>query len=195
MPTGSGVSSSCREREKRSEDKIIGNCAGPWPVDALLALSSSPLSREHIASKGGSDNPWGPPFSFLKAASVMPTFGKAKGGGRRKARRSDAPLLVGLSTVTQDFRAAIVNVSQTGVRLSGPDLPSEREELMFRVDRVQAFGKVIWKRRNECGVAFDNPLSAAEVDRLRDAANLPSGIGLSPEEKAALEDWQLRSGD
>ena len=125
----------------------------------------------------------------------MPTFGKSQGGGRRKAPRSNAPLLVALSTVTQDFRAAIVNISQSGMRLSAPELPAEGEELMFRADRVQAFGKVIWKRGNECGLEFETPLSSAEADALRQAANLPSGIALSAEEKATLEDWQLRRSD
>lgn len=121
----------------------------------------------------------------------MPTFGKSQGGGRRKAPRSNAPLLVGLSTVTQDFRAAIVNVSRSGARLSAPELPAEDEELMFRANRVQAFGKVIWKRGTECGLAFETPLNSGDVDALREDANLPSSIGLSAEEKAALEDWQL----
>ena len=125
----------------------------------------------------------------------MSTFGKSEGGGRRKAPRSNAPFLVGLSTVAEDFRAAVVNISRTGARLSAPELPTEGEELMFRADRVQAFGKVVWKRGNECGVAFDRRLSTGEVDALREAAKLPSGIGLSAEEKAALEDWQLRRGD
>ena len=125
----------------------------------------------------------------------MPTFGKSQGGGRRKAPRSNAPLLVGLSTVAQDYRAAIVNLSRTGARLSAPDLPNQGEELMFRADRVQAFARVVWRRGKECGVAFESPIASADVDALRQAANLPSGIGLSVEEKAALEDWQVGRSD
>ena len=125
----------------------------------------------------------------------MPEFGKSQGGGRRKSARSDAPLLVGLSTLTNDLRAAIVNLSHTGARFSGPDLPNEGEDLMIRAGRVQAFGRVIWKQAKECGVAFDSPLDEEDVAALREAANLPSGIGLSAEEKAAMEDWHLSRSD
>ena len=127
--------------------------------------------------------------------NTLRTFGKSQGGGRRKSVRSEAPLLVGLSTVTEDYRAAIVNLSRTGARLSGPELPSEGTELMVRAGRVQAFGRVVWKRDHECGVGFDSPLDQADVNALREAAHLPSGIGLSPEEKAALDDWQFRRTD
>jgi hypothetical protein len=125
----------------------------------------------------------------------LPQFGKSQGGGRRKSARSDAPLLVGLSTLTDDFRAAIVNLSHTGARFCGPELPNESEDLIIRANRVQAFGKVIWKQANECGVAFDSPLDDAIVAALREAANLPSGLGLSAEEQAALEDWQRGRSD
>lgn len=125
----------------------------------------------------------------------LPQFGKSQGGGRRRSARSDAALLVGLSTLADDFRASIVNLSHTGARFSGPDLPNEGEDLMIRASRVQAFGRVIWKQANECGVAFDTPLDEDDVAALREAANLPSGIGLSAEEKAALEDWHLSRSD
>ena len=110
----------------------------------------------------------------------MRNFGKSQGGGRRKAGRAEAPLLALLSTVADDHRAAIVNVSRAGARLSAPYLPREGEQLIFTADHVQAFGKVVWSGRNECGVVFEAPIGADEVERLRDAANLPTsdtGLG------------------
>jgi hypothetical protein len=104
----------------------------------------------------------------------MRLFGKALGGGRRSAVRTQAPLLAVLSTVADDHRAAIVDVSELGARLCAPYLPSEGENLIFTADHVQAFGHVIWSRRNECGIAFESMITSGDVERLRRAADLPT---------------------
>jgi hypothetical protein len=109
----------------------------------------------------------------------MRSFGKSGGGGRRGAQRAQAPLLALVSTVVNVHRAAIMNLSRTGAQLSAPDLPNEGQDLVFRADSVQAFGKVVWARGNQCGIAFQSPLAAPEVERLRRAADLPTVAGLS----------------
>ena len=121
----------------------------------------------------------------------MGSFGKSQGGGRRKAPRSPAPLLAVLSTVTADHRAALVNVSRTGARFSGLDLPREGEELMLRAGHVQSFGRIIWSAAGQCGVAFETPLALEEVERLRVHADEWIFAGLSAEESAAAEQWEL----
>jgi PilZ domain-containing protein len=121
----------------------------------------------------------------------MSAFGKAKGGGRRKEARTGAPLLSTLSTVTDDYRVGLVNLSSTGARLSAPYLPKEGEEVIFRTDTVQSFGRVVWSHDGQCGVVFDGPILSGEVERLRREANMCSLMGMSPEERAAAEEWQL----
>jgi PilZ domain len=78
-----------------------------------------------------------------------------------------------------------MDVSRTGARLSAPDLPSEGQDLVFRADNVEAFGKVVWSRGNECGIAFGTPLTSTDVERLRRAADLPLCPGLSIQDDAA----------
>jgi hypothetical protein len=107
----------------------------------------------------------------------MRVFGKSQGGGRRKTARSQAPLLAVLSTLAGDHRAAIIDLSRSGARLAGPDLPPEGDELIFKAENAQALGRVIWATRNECGVSFDNAMSAVDVQRLRTAADLPEYYG------------------
>lgn len=109
----------------------------------------------------------------------MHAFGKALGGGRRGAQRAQAPLLALVATVVNVHRAAIMNVSTRGAQLSAPDLPSEGQDLLFRADTVQAFGKVVWARDNQCGIEFKIPLNSHELERLRRAADLPTHPGLS----------------
>jgi hypothetical protein len=94
-----------------------------------------------------------------------------------------------ISTLTRTHSATLVDVSQTGVRLSGDDLPEEGEELFLGIEQIRTFGCVAWKRDGECGLAFDEPLPAAELQELRRKAG--NGRGLSLEMRTALEDWNL----
>ena len=119
------------------------------------------------------------------------SFGKAKGGGRRKSARTEAPVLGTLSTIGRDYRVALVNLSSTGVRLSAPDLPVEGEEVMFSAENVHSYGFVVWVHGGQCGVSFESPMPASDVDRLR---NQPSIwiLGMpGPEERAAAQEWHL----
>ena len=121
----------------------------------------------------------------------MSSFGKAKGGGRRKTERAETPLLGTLSTVGNNYRFGLVNLSSTGARVRAPDLPSEGEEVIFRADSVQSFGRVVWAHDGECGVAFEAPIFAGEVQRLRREGAIWTLVGISPEVRAAVEDWEF----
>ena len=117
----------------------------------------------------------------------MKTFGKSDGGGRRTVPRDAGPLVGVFTTVTRSHVAIVVDLSQTGARLGGEDLPPEGEGIVLSVDAVQAFGTIVWSHDGECGVAFDSPLPVADVERLRQRVG--SGAGLTLEMKAALDDW------
>lgn len=121
----------------------------------------------------------------------MHTFGKADGGGRRKAERARVPLMIRLSTVANDYRVALVNVSCSGARLSAPDLPSEGEEVVFRADPILSFGHVVWSQDQQCGISFESPIGSAEVDRLRFEANIFGLDALSPEKPGTAKSWHL----
>lgn len=119
----------------------------------------------------------------------MTNFGKCSGGGRRSAVRQTAPLIVVLSTLTRSHAAVLVDVSQTGVRVRGDDLPDEGEELNIGIEGIRNFGSVSWKHDDECGIAFDDPLSEPDVATLcRKASN---SRGYSIEARAAFDDWNL----
>jgi hypothetical protein len=121
----------------------------------------------------------------------MRTFGKSQGGGRRSAARAPAPFLAVLSTITHDHHAVLRNISRAGARFSAPVLPGEGEELIFKAEGVQAFGRVVWSKDEQCGVAFDGPILTGEFERLRREANIRSLAGLSAQERAAMEEWEL----
>lgn len=117
----------------------------------------------------------------------MGSFGKRNGGGRRSAARLSAPLIALVTTFRESRSAVLVDVSATGAKLRGRDLPAVFEELIIAIDGTTAFGTVAWEAGDERGVAFDVPLQAAEEARLRD--KVAHARGMPPEFRHAFEDW------
>jgi len=110
----------------------------------------------------------------------MTNFGNSPPKGRRAAPRIQAPLIVELSIGSSKQVATLREISRTGAKLSGPGFAAG-QELEFRAGTVQALGEVVWSEGSECAIAFDTPIAAAEVIRLRSVANLISGFEENPE--------------
>lgn len=119
----------------------------------------------------------------------MSAFGKCKGGGRRSAARADAPLIATITTTVSSQSAIVVDVSSTGARLRGIDLPASGQDLVISVEGVVAFGEVAWADGPERGVHFESELSPTEEQLLR--TKVLEARGLPPEVKAAFDDWAL----
>jgi hypothetical protein len=85
-------------------------------------------------------------------------------------------------------------VSCTGAKLRGSGLPGRGQDLEIKIETVRAFATVVWTNGSECGVRFDDPLTAFEVDRLRCEATAGNLAHLSVEERLALDDWLLGAG-
>jgi hypothetical protein len=102
----------------------------------------------------------------------MRTFGISQARGRRSVPRTEAPLIAVLATDAADHSAELIDVSRTGARLKGPVFPAAGADLVFHAGKVRAAGEVIWIDGDQCGVAFDTPIAAAEVTRIRVLANL-----------------------
>ena len=117
----------------------------------------------------------------------MTVFGKRNGGGRRSASRSAGPLIAVFTTLKGSNSAVLADISATGARLRGARLPDMGEELLLSIDAVRAFGSVIWSEADECGIAFDHPLTADEEKLLRQ--KVAETHGLPPDIKAAYDSW------
>jgi hypothetical protein len=117
----------------------------------------------------------------------MSTFGKCNGGGRRSALRERVPLIATFNSITRADRALVVDVSATGVRLRGRDLPTANELVEVGIEAVRAFGIVMWSENEECGIEFEPPLSIGGIKLLQ--ANARAAAGLPPQVRAALDDW------
>lgn len=102
----------------------------------------------------------------------MGTFGTSQARGRRSVPRAEAPLIAVLATGAAHHSAELIDLSRTGARLKGATFPEEGADFTFHAGKVRATGEVIWVEGNQCGVAFDTPIAAAEVNRIRVLANL-----------------------
>jgi hypothetical protein len=119
----------------------------------------------------------------------MRTFGKAAGGGRRQASRDAMPMPAEVTIVKKRRTAALVDLSSTGARLRGFDLPGEGEIVSLTLDCVRAFGSVAWVREGECGVEFEAPLLPFEVKRLQRANGDATLSYRGVEQKMCIDDW------
>lgn len=118
----------------------------------------------------------------------MRIFGKKIGGGRRSAAREELPLPAVVSTVDNSIVAEVVDLSATGARLKGTQLPSPGAVVSLKLDCVHAFGTVAWCRGEECGVAFEVPLASFELSRLRREVVVASVFWQSVDERLAARD-------
>lgn len=117
----------------------------------------------------------------------MVAFGKRVGGGRRLDQRVSTPIIAQLSTLAETFQAVLVDLSATGARLEGSNLPAKDKELSFRAGALHTVATVKWRGQMECGIQFYEPLQQAEVVSLR--KEVANAAGLPPEMRAALDDW------
>lgn len=121
----------------------------------------------------------------------MSTFGKRNGGGRRRSARDNLPLVAVLTTVTGSHTAELVDISPAGARLQGYVMPQDGEEVLLTVDRLRAFGSVVWSHKDEVGIAFDFPVADEEVEALRE--KVLATRGLSAHMRLALDVWSAGS--
>ena len=106
----------------------------------------------------------------------MVRFGNSTAFGRRVAPRTEAPFVALLSTSNAQHTAELVDLSRTGARLKGKGFPDEGEELTLRAEKISAAGVIVWVDGEECGVVFDTPIAAAEVNRVRALAKFVEAV-------------------
>lgn len=100
-------------------------------------------------------------------------------------------MLAVLMTLGSTRAAVVSDLSCTGVRLSGDDLPPRGELLEIKMSDVEAFGTVVWATDSQCGIAFETELASADVDALRLKAGKTCLSNMSVAEQIALDEWVL----
>ena len=124
----------------------------------------------------------------------MEKFGKRVDGidGRRAAERQTVSMPASMFSLEHSRVVIVEDISTTGAKLTGDELPKLGEDVWIKAGPVDAFGTVVWADEFVCGVTFEQPLSASEDDFIRAEARMMSLTKLTAAEREALADW--RSG-
>ena len=84
----------------------------------------------------------------------------------------------------------LLDVSCTGARIEGRDLPDVGKDIVLRCASLDAFGVIAWASAERRGIHFEEPLSAWEVAALAAHSDAIQNSPMTPEEIRAAADWE-----
>src|SRR5690348_1219785 len=90
--------------------------------------------------------------------------------GRRAQPRASILLPGSVEAINGSNRISLMEVSLTGARIKGPNLPTVGKDVVLTCGQVDAFGTIIWASANRRGIQFDEPISTKQLVALRDAS-------------------------
>jgi hypothetical protein len=85
--------------------------------------------------------------------------------------------------------ALLFNISQTGAKLRAKSAPSKGVELFLQVGALDVYAHVVWRRGEVCGLRFDVPIRAWDVEQLRLEAQKGTSAKLTAAVKGGDDDW------
>ena len=117
-------------------------------------------------------------------------FGKRidEPGGSRRSPREHLMSRTVLMTMTDSHTVDLLDLSASGAKLGGCDLPSPGQDVLMLIGRLEAFGTVVWREQDRSGIEFDIGLSGSALSTLQKECRQTARIG-----GAAAEDWLFGS--
>lgn len=110
----------------------------------------------------------------------MSTFGKrVDGQGRRKSTRERVLLAASAQTVGSSRSVVVTDVSTKGAKLLGRELPRESASVLVTVGNVDLFATVAWSAGDECGIAFEAPLTPQLTEHLKREGRWAKVMGIT----------------
>ncbi len=118
-------------------------------------------------------------------------FGKRidKPGGHRRAVRDDAMIRVAMMTLTETVGVDLLDLSTSGAKLRGRDLPAPGEQVIVLLGRLEAFGSVVWRDEDQCGIRFDVSLTESAQSVVESERGPSSLVTISRDDILAASDW------
>lgn len=114
--------------------------------------------------------------------------------GRRVAARARVTLTGFLETVQGTQKAILKNVSATGAMLEIAELPTVGADGIFKCAALDCFGTIAWAHGRWCGVAFDEPITHAEVLQVRKVSD-QAAFAPDREAREAALNWAQGRGN
>ena len=97
-------------------------------------------------------------------------FGKRQSSGppeRRATKRDPLGIAVSLYSVGLSRVVLMADVSPTGARFKGHDLPPVGKDVMLIAGEVELFGEVVRSSEGEAAIHFDQPIGPEELEMLQ----------------------------
>jgi hypothetical protein len=130
----------------------------------------------------------------LKRGSQKSTaaFGKRLDvpGGQRKSGRSPVRLSASLQALNCSRPVTLLDVSKTGAKMAMPESMYRGQEVWLKVADTQIFGTVRWVRGQNCGIAFDAPLTDRQLTQFQNSGRTMKVAGVSRDDQLGADDWQ-----
>lgn len=127
---------------------------------------------------------------------LRPVQGKSPTGrDSRHSPRFRVLLNAELVSTTDEQRVRVRDISTGGAMLEGLRPIAKAKDVVLRRGSIEIFGNILWARGNECGIAFDAPLSEAEMmafvhEPAKRASFVPDPFKAAPTtEVNASRDW------
>jgi hypothetical protein len=98
--------------------------------------------------------------------------------GRRSSPREPVILAASAWAIGGSRSVLIADISATGARLQGRDLPPSATDVLITVGPIETFATVNWRADDECGVEFDVKLTPDLLSQMQEHGDWALVTGL-----------------
>jgi hypothetical protein len=115
-------------------------------------------------------------------------------GNKRRAERSKTFASAIIETPASRHHVTIVDISQYGARISGTMPSVARRELRIKVNGIDLFGTVAWRKDNSLGIKFEEILSDHNSSEICQAVRAAEAYSRQFDREASLQALANRPG-
>ena len=115
----------------------------------------------------------------MASHSILKLIGE-DGASRRRSIRNRVLMVAKLATSARELDVRIRDVSVSGARIEGADLPREGSDVILKRGAFEGFARVVWSSGNVAGIQFDEALDEAEM--MAQLRGLPSVAAPDPDQ-------------
>jgi hypothetical protein len=109
--------------------------------------------------------------------------------GRRAEPRAYLVLPASTEALSGNRHVTLLDVSRTGARVAGQNLPDIGKEVVLNCGGIEAFGSVVWAAPDRRGIHFEEPIGGRDLIALRALAAESKDSEMTYEEREAAADW------
>ena len=111
--------------------------------------------------------------------SILKLIGE-DGSGRRRSIRNRVLMVAKLATPSREIDVRLRDVSATGARVEGTDLPQPGETVVLKRGAFESFAQIVWVSGAVAGIAFEEAFDEAEL--ISQLKGVPAVAAPNPEE-------------